>query len=369
MHFHKLLSRYGGPLVLLLAVATGPIGCRLSAGEECSVDSDCRSGLVCNLYSLQCSTPELVCETSSDCGDPARPICGAQNECVAGDTSGAAPDVGGPPDLRQPDVVLVVPDITVLADVAERPCPEPPATMLRAEVFEIGIDGHAGSGLDVDGNADTCAPSVACSAGVDNALAVIGVVANATLKAAVDALELSVLFAPDPARPETCPFVFVSRDGEVSGAGDGAFAVLPGGETPPCAAGATFVDACLVGDVLTAGFAAEAVFPLSLPLLGVVLEIPVRDARVHGNVTRNGDGSLASFDGLIAGVVVFAELDAAIALIPTEELPSGMDVGSFVHGLVTADIDTDEDGVPDALSVGIHIRAASVPVTGFAGGQ
>ena len=354
-------------LATALVLALG--GCRLGAGESCSVDTDCEDGLVCNLYSLQCSEPKLVCESDSDCDDPALSHCGEENECVAPPSVGGT-DVSTPADTTgrtdtSGGLDLLVPDVPS-ADLQELPCPEPPAEMLRATVFLIGTSGRPGFGLDVDGEATTCAPSVDCSDGVDNALAPLGQLANATLALALTEQDLNILFGAEPVAPASCPFVLYTRSGRAPAAEGGSYAVLPATDGASCPPGAVFTDACLSDATITAGFAGDAVFTLFLPLFDVVLEIPIREARLHGTVTKTGGDALASFAGIVAGVVLPAELDAAIDQIPTEALPGGLDPKVLVHSMVTNDIDTDGDGTADAFSVGLQIEATPVSVSGLA---
>ena len=49
---------------------------------------------------------------------------------------------------------------------------------VKATQFELATDGFPGSGLDVDDDPDTCAPSGNCNGGVDNALAPLATLMN-----------------------------------------------------------------------------------------------------------------------------------------------------------------------------------------------
>ena len=370
-------TRRGVATLLLSALVALAAGCGKSAGEACAVDTDCASGLVCNLYSLVCADPIDVCETKRDCRDPARPVCGPESLCVAptgaadaggGGSDGGADTVAPPVDVGGGfDVVL--PDLS--GDVVEVPCPSPAPTMLRATTFEITTGGIPGMGLDVDGDPTTCAPAGACRDGVDNALAGLAFLANASIRAPVRAHELNLLLVSEPPDAAEGCFVLLSRFAAATAAGESAwtYAVDPGAAAAPCADGVAFLDACRDGASLTGGFGVEATFPLVIPLFGVPLQVPVHDARVVATVTTGAGGAWTGVDALVAGVVYKTEFDALLAQVPTDALPAGTDLNEMVYNQVTPDLDTDGDGTADAISVGLHVVGEPVTVTGFAEGN
>jgi len=362
------------PYLLVALLVAVPAGCGVSAGDACTVDSDCESGLVCNLYSQVCAHPDEVCETARDCADPTRPFCDARNLCVAApslpdgvaDTAGGDEDVPGPVDSGGLDIR--VPDLAS-DDVVANVCPPPAATMLRATKFEITNTGAPGKGLDVDGDPETCAPASNCTAGIDNALAGLSFLANAAIKTPVDRHELNLLFVAEPPDAGAGCFLLLSRF--AAGTQDGetwTYGVLPGAAAPPCADGAAFLDACRDGAELTGGFGAEATFPLAIPLFGAPLQVPVHQARIVATLATGAGGAWTGLDALVAGVVYKEEFDALLDSVPTEELPRGTDIHTMVYNVVTPDLDRDGDGTADAISVGLHIEASAVPVTGFAPG-
>lgn len=357
------------PLALLALLAGG---CTVSAGEACDVDTDCASGLVCNLYSRVCAHPEDVCETARDCADPARPFCDADHLCVEAPVSGS--DAGGTQDVAAPadtggggGLDVFVPDLA--GDALAVPCPAPAATMLRATTFEITTGGTPGFGLDVDDDPATCAPAGKCSGGIDNALAGLSFLANNALRTPLTEHTLNLLFVSEPPDAAEGCFVLLSRfaSGDRAG-GSWSYEIDPGAATPPCADGVAFLDACRDEDELTGGFGAEATFPLALPLFGAPLQVPIHAARIDATLTTDAGGAWTGLDALVAGVVYKEEFDALLAAVPTEELPPGTDVYTMVYNLVTPDLDRDGDGTADAISVGLHIVAEPVTVAGFAAG-
>lgn len=363
--------RQGALLVFLVLAA---VACTVDSGERCATDSDCDPSRVCNLYSNVCSLPELVCEANRDCGDPARPYCDERNECAPAPpvTATDVVDAGAedvpttPRDIVRPEIAR--PDSW--ADVTLPECPEPPATMLRATVFLLGEGNEAGDGLDLDGDLDTCSPApgagMTCAevGGVDNALWPLATVANNTIEASVDNLELNVLFGAWPETPTTCPFLLVSRTGVATGTATDPFEVDPGAATPPCADGVHFEDGCLVDGTLQAGFVGQAVFPLVIELFGAQLVIPIHEARLVASTT--GEGLTDGFTGVLAGVTFRADIESAIDEL-ADFIPGGNTQGikDLIFDKTAADMDTTGDGAPDAYSVGVRITTAPVTVDGF----
>ncbi len=332
-------------------------GCLVADGGECSTDSDCVSGLVCNLYAARCTPPGAVCERDEDCAAPT-PVCGPYFRCLEGPVNDGgsatpAPDAGAADTGRTPRK-----DISLPQDVPEVSlprCPPLPERMLRATHLAIA---EAGTGFDLDDDPTTCAPKKSCEAGIDNAFAGIGGVANPELASAIVAGEMNLLLGIAMDDGITCPLLLYSRFGDGS---EAPYQVDCLDNDAAClAAGAYFADACLAdGDqTLSAGGTGLASFPIIIPLFGVEITVPVRHARLEGAV-ETGESGWISFDGVMGGMILRDELLTALENLP----PMGdIDPGEMISLLIEPDMDSNGDGTADAYSVGVTVKAEAVSV-------
>ena len=76
----------------------------------------------------------------------------------------------------------------------------------RINSLQIGVDGMAGNGLDVDGDPATCAPPNECEAGIDNALAFLSALINDSLVTALADGTLNYVIDLEPATTDGQPF-------------------------------------------------------------------------------------------------------------------------------------------------------------------
>jgi len=404
-------------LVLALSLA----GCFATKGEHCNVDSDCKGGLFCYQYTNTCETP---CTDSSDCGEGLVCLCELDRECPEVDEDTDLDDVQGgaclpPPSAdaeTEPDAVPdVFPDVTGdpdaldvetpdLADVdcghdgapdvlADGACVQPttftdPALYMRS--FQLGEDGHPGSGLDLDGNSSTCAPPGSCSGGIDNGFYGLGSLARDYLPGGANGAETHIVVDLSGYSETGCPFTTNFFPGTLTTSyPDDCESVpvvvdcCPAGTTCDFTVPSEAFDAdCLALSTLGGTWVVDSDFrggPTSVPyylmlsVVGLDLLIPVHEARIVGQVTSTG-GVPSRLQGIIGGYIVEDELFAVFEAIDAEDYPfPGKDaVIQLIHDLYTADLiyndrDMDGDTTPDAGSVGIIFDADTATISGVGG--
>ncbi len=173
----------------------------------------------------------------------------------------------------------------------------------------------------------------------------------------------------------------------------------------------TFPGATITDGVLEAG---PTLFSLSIPILeGVTLQADINDTRVEGNVAVGPNGSGLTMDGTatspvtgetlgakLGGVIKETDLYAALngfmassdcvdlggdefispdgmcsSNIDTSACPDGDTTAtlagfcSTLLAFITPDIDTDNDGEEDAISIGVWLKATSATIDGFIDGD
>ncbi len=347
-------------------------------GEPCDDGNICTATGICD-DDVCVPGPEVDCDDGNPCTfnwcDPER---GCRSEPL---------DPGSP--CEHPDECVVDAACVDGACVGERlscvECPPPFYNPLNiATSLAIGTDGHPGSGLDVDGDPDTCAPAANCSAGVDNQFAQsLGILnsfidVNQTLSEAVADGDVNILFehrAPvfdggayelavvigERAQPacdplvELCPYLVL----------DGSFV-----DDPPCEALIRFGDTRIEDGVLTAGGPGSR-FGISLPFMeGVMLELTLYNARLEAQVTEEDGAVIAMAQGLIGGAIRRQDVVDLVNALPDEvfeDLPVTRElIVGLLPSVFVTDIDTTGDGDPDATSIGLEFEARAAQVTGVA---
>lgn len=243
----------------------------------------------------------------------------------------------------------------------------------------VGKGGHPGEGVDVDGNPDTCAPQNDCEGGVNNQLSgLFGMMekfvsANGELTSAIATGDLNLVLewgnykGPDiafdlavhPATPdlprEECNWqleqcVFTVQDSTF--------------DPETCEPVVLFKNAVLANGAITAG-GPESIFILPVPLsASAELNLIMRAVKIHGSVISGADGPYI-VGGLIGGAVRYDDIIAAIQQIPESAyLPVGKEtLITLLDLFVVPDVDTDDDGQPDAVSIGLKFEARPATIS------
>jgi hypothetical protein len=346
-------------------VATGD--CTYTPHDEACNDADpCTTDDVCSEGT--CAGTPLVCDDDNPCTADAcdddgactfTPLtdgeacddgsdCTAEDQCVAGACVG---DTMGctlcPPEFANPVNLIVT--------------------------LQIGTDGKAGNGLDVDQDPETCAPTNKCEDGIDNQLASLAGLANAQLAAAMADGVISILFEHlTPSFDGSAYTVGLYIGERVDGSCDPAtqtcdYQVLPESLSTACDALIQYPDATITGDTLRAG-GADASFTLSIPVMAnLVLDLTLHNVQIEATVTTQ-DGVIVTMAGILGGAVIQDQVVAAVEVLP-ESVFDGLPFDKntillMIPSLFKTDIDTDSDGVKDASSIGLKFTAVSATVTG-----
>lgn len=119
---------------------------------------------------------------------------------------------------------------------------------------------------------------------------------------------------------------------------------------------------------LTAG-GPKQVFLLKFPILNFVLEFAISSATLKGTVD-DAKNWKSTKDGHLCGMITKEAIDKAIDQIPEEELQKqGFDkatITALVGGVLKPDIDSDENGTNESVSVHILIETIPAEITGVA---
>ncbi len=352
--------------------------CAAGSGESCGVDSDCSGRLVCSVYTARCANPEDICAHDRDC--PTGMCSATEHLCVAPDAgtadTGGAADAGPRGDMPTTDggTAADAPAGDVLAGdqagadgggCAALPACDPlhpvGPTAVRLSVFALGADGQPGSGLDVDGQRDTCAPAGACSGGVDNALQPLGTLANPTLRQRIDDGRTIFLVAT-PGSPGTtpdCPFTFDLFQAVPESCASGC-SVRGDSFVAPCQPATHFAGVRLGGGVAAAGAGEDQRIRFNLTIAGADIAVPLRRAQLQADVAFDeAAGSLRTVDGLLAGAVVIDELLDAIRNSELDDMAQGA-AEAIILNYVHPDLDLDGDGTKEAASIGVRIAGSEV---------
>jgi hypothetical protein len=397
--------------VCLAAACLGVSGCLGGIGDSCKLDSECRTGLICFIPSVYYVTGEdLVgtcrrpCHTDDDCGYGS--VCVEGGACFQpGELEDASTDAVE--DVSVDDPPPEVPDADAADPPADDGAPEPdvpedcperevehsgdqcllPSTfgrVFKMTLYRVGEDGKPGSGLDMDGSSATCAPGreaspPLCSGGIDNAMAMLGVMGNISLEAAIADGSMNSIVSLLLYNEEGCPMILDFLRGELS-AGDPACTNQPGCEytvSPESFDADTCIPASSIGSLfasgerLTGGGDAYA-YVFDAYVVGMHIVIPVLRPRVEATLTLSGDGP-AAVEGLIGGVITKDDYIGAFEAVPAEDYPSSITKEELLAtwellyetGQIERDFDLDGDTVNEASSVGIGFAAVPVTVTGL----
>jgi hypothetical protein len=354
---------------------------RCGDGDPCTTDT-------CDSADGTCATPPMAEGAACDDGD----ACAVGETCLGGVCGGGvAPncDDGNPctadsclpllgcanvfAELACDDGIACTTGDLCSASVCigvkgECPACDPPVTPLAAKVIALalGTDGNPGSGLDIDDNPATCEPEGDCSAGIDNALALLEALVNDSLLSSL--ADGSLIYVMDLSAMTTdgSPFdvsVYDSNPSTPAGpcAWQSAECDFVAGQLSfdgDCSPYFVIDNAVLDGAHLTAG-SASTVITMALPLGTAVLPINIARGRVDAQLVMSADGTnVEGLQGILGGAVVKAQLIAAVDAIDAAALPLDKSfVKAMLEDIIRADIDLDGDGVKESASIGLAVKA------------
>lgn len=331
---------------------TGPCddGNPCTVGEACDVNGQCVGGSAnsCdddNPCTLDSCHPLVGClnlfETGS-CDDAEQ--CTTNDQCVAGACFG----------------------------VKTGACPE--CTIERTELankivsIELASDGNKGSGIDVDQDLNTCAPSTGCSGGVDNALAVLAFLVNPSIASSVDTGVVKWVIDLREARTDGEEFRFAVYDSGLTDASELAgcdfqhdtceYEVAQLSLNAQCRPYFVFDNARIVNGELFAG-GNQSLISMVLPLQGGdMLSLTIAWARVNATFTTDAGGRIVSMNAVLGGAVPKAQLIAAISGLSSSALPIDReDALALLEVVVQSDIDLDGDGIKESASLGMRVNS------------
>ncbi len=406
--------------VLSVACVVVLASCHARSGKSCTLDTDCAEGALCWLYTGTCETP---CTQTSDCALGLLCMCEPDRECpeVTDDTplddlqGGACrpppfvdatvddgpTDTGLDPDTTvPPDTVEVLDTVTDTTDLdcgsdgspdvlPDGGCAMPstfPSPTLIKTMLRIGTDGNPGAGLDLDDDPATCSPQpdplvpdAECSAGIENAMWGLGLLANDYLTTDVEAGSLNVLVELPGWDDDGCVFTMnfykgtrVPADPPACPAGGEPcdYEIFADSFDASCMANSTIPGAVVSGTHLSAGPSVQP-YLFTLVVVGLDLVIPVHEARFEGELTPGAVGP-AALSGIIGGWIVHDELMAVFeAILPGEYPFPGKDAviqlveDLYLNDIIVNDRDMDGDTVMDAASVGVIIEAVPATIVGI----
>ncbi len=248
----------------------------------------------------------------------------------------------------------------------------------RVSTLSIGTGGIPGQGLDVDNDPATCAPVGNCEAGIDNQLSFLSGPAQAGVD---EALELGTLmlfleFVDPPGGPgEFALKMHVARLDESSENCDWtqeicSYRVREDSYDELCSPPVVFDDVTVdeSGAFRTGQTGAD--ISLNIPIFGASVSLPVRRARLEGEIEWGVDGRILEMSGLLVGGIPKSDLYAALEGIPEEELLAGSGLTKqvildVIEAAVTNDLDLDGDGEYEAASFGAIVGAHPGIVVGW----
>ena len=336
----------------------GDDGCGDSCGE-------CQAG-------DQWSCEEHMCVCTPDCGDA---VCGPD---------GCGGSCGDCDEGFNCSNGACFEGCTYVFDAADWADP-----IVKVNFLAIDGDGLAGHGLDVDGDAGTCAPAGNCENGIDNALGgILGQVEQyidvaAELEGALVDGSIVLLFEMADYMNDGTEFPMYFFLGEITGdqaacdyqaatcdylVDTMSYSVETCGESL-----ISFANAAVNGGAFTAG-GPDAVFSLALDIEGLALTITAVNAQIVGDVTETEGVPTAVANGLIGGAVPKALIMEAVDNLPDDlELPvSPALIKGMLDMFIVPDIDAgdeygngDPDGDFESASVGIQFGAIEGKVTGY----
>lgn len=203
----------------------------------------------------------------------------------------------------------------------------------------------------------------------DNAMSLLGNIANMPLAEQVNALGLNLFMTAAGLAPPGLDGAF--ELGVVSAShADGVFTADPAGLGMDGRPSIRFADARTREGDMRAG---PGRFALALPVAGLPLELVLFDAVVRGQIAVDADFGLTLADGLVWGAVRDVDLQATLdgleqACADEDPPPSFcgplMQFRPILSNVLNVDQDTDGDGEFDAYSVCLRVTAGAADLVG-----
>lgn len=261
----------------------------------------------------------------------------------------------------------------------------------RIHFMDIAKQGHPGDGLDIDFDPNTCAPTVqGCSQGIDNALGrlvdaySIDMDMTTVYAHAIEDGHFIRLIDAHGWNANSTPFLLRLYQGKAEQPNCNLatdlceFSVLTESfDMEECTNKETIGNATFDGEALSAG-SPEQELTVSIDpgyLLGaygsgtpeasgVVLSLTMR--RVHLRAAVSSQEPNMTWSGVIGGAIPKAEILALVDALPPElELPVSASTLKMTIGAgLIPDVDLDDDGELESVSVGIRFATVSAHIQG-----
>ncbi|MFT7579954.1 MAG: hypothetical protein ACI9MR_001621 [Myxococcota bacterium] len=335
-----------------------PMGDACDDGNPCTLDETCNNVGVCTGGAVNACNDDNDCTLDScnalaggclnlfiddPCDDGA--VCTTADRCVAGECFGA----------KSADC----PRCAILGtDHAN-----------KLVSMEMVSDGNPGSGLDVDGDPNTCSPDGACGGGVDNALGVVAFAVNEGLVGSIQGGIVNWVIDLKDLTFDGEPFEMPIYDTGLSVLSESLdcdaltqtceYRVAQLSLDQDCEPYFAFDNATAENGVILAG-GTDSLISMVLPLAdGELLSITVAWARVEATYTLGSDGKIASMQGILAGAVPKAQLLDAVNGLSSDVFPVPQAVVVSVLTSLDNDIDLDGDGLKESISV--SLRFGTIP--------
>jgi hypothetical protein len=324
-------------------------------GDACTVGDACSD--------LSCGGVALECDDENPCTDD---VCSPLDGCIY--VPGVAQEGAACDDGQECTTGDVCAAGECVGDASGCQCTPVFGDAVRATFIEMGTTGFPGDGLNLDEDSSTCSPEGDCSDGIDNSLAILAGLANESIADAVASGELNFLIE----LRETSPGVHLLS----------AFTAELAPNNPECDLATetcewwvdqsfldeetclpiTALDATLDGNSVVGG-GVGSILPFALPLGDSSLMVTLLNLQFKGELTYT-DGQVSSFSGVFGGAVPKSALEAAVNSVPDEDLPLPKTAILGFMGLLENDIDTNGDGMKDALSLGLKVSGIDAVLTG-----
>jgi len=252
----------------------------------------------------------------------------------------------------------------------------------KVNYMAIGKGGLPGEALDVDDDPDTCSPSGNCEGGHDNQLSDLleqlaafvdpdEEIATALAEGKIVLLAETVGFADDGSQFTINMYLGDAEDEkevcdwQVDKCN--YFAKGDSFDLATCEPLIAFDNATVNGGKLHAG-GPDSLFTIAIPISeGAMFQVTANMAQMVGDVVTDGE-EITIESGVIGAAVRKDKMLEAVELLP-EEFFDGLPVGkemimSLLEMFVVEDIDTDDDGVLDAASIGVKYATIPALITG-----
>lgn len=322
--------------------------------SACTDNDTCSEG--------ECGGTEITCNDGNGCTED---FCDPLRGCQTRDLNAIACDDGIECTVQD----MCVEGACVGNDEGCVCVPEFAEVANRMNTVQLGANGRPGQGLDVDGDPDTCSPSNDCDGGIDNALGVLAGIVNPPLAESV--MDGSVNLILEYTGYGENPFALAlhqaglapnNRDCNVQ-AQTCDWLVTDDLLDPDTCDRLVTLDATLDGNQLTAG-GPGTIFPFSLPLGDAVIELTLYEVTLVGTVAER-NGRVATSQLVLGGAVRRSELVEALGALDPESLPVPPEtIAQILDIVVQDDVDTNNDGEPDAASIGIRLDGIEANITG-----